>query len=191
MNYPNIKRSLLSNGMILITENNPRANSLSLGFWVKAGSVSEKDSEHGVAHFVEHMMFKGTKNRSPLQIAREVEKVGGELNAFTDRETICYHTLILAQDLHVALGLFSDILQNSTFPDAEIKKERDVIIEEIKMYEDSPEDLVIDLLYETMFSKQAFGRSIIGTRKSLKKINRDTLWQFYKRTHSPENIFVT
>lgn len=191
MNFPIIERKVLSNGMVLVTENNPRSNAISLGFWVKSGSANESRVEHGAAHFVEHLLFKGTKSRTPLKIAREIEKVGGEINAFTDREATCYHTTVLAEDIDVALDLLTDIIQNSTFPEDELKKERDVILEEIKMYEDSPNDLVIDLLYETMFSNQIFGRSIIGTKKSLKDFTRDKLWNYYKKTHTPENMFVT
>ncbi|OGQ34238.1 MAG: hypothetical protein A3F16_07850 [Deltaproteobacteria bacterium RIFCSPHIGHO2_12_FULL_43_9] len=191
MNYPKVKRSELSNGMVLVTEDNPRSRAISLGFWIRSGSANELKSEHGAAHFVEHLMFKGTKKRSPLQIAREIERVGGEINAFTDREAICYHTTVLSEDTDVALDLLSDITQNSTFLDIEMKKERDVILEEIRMCEDSPDDLVIDLIYETMFDNQIFGRSIIGTPRSLKGFTRDTLWKFYKKTHNTGNMFVT
>lgn len=191
MNYPIVRRSELSNGMVLVTEANPRSRAISLGFWVRSGSASESKSEHGIAHFVEHLMFKGTKSRSPVQIAREIERVGGEINAFTDREATCYHTTVLAEDTEVALDLLSDILQNSTFPDNEIKREKDVILEEIKMYEDSPDDLVIDLIYETMFYNQIFGRSIIGTKQSLKGFTRNALWKFYKDTYNSGNMFVT
>lgn len=191
MNFPITVRTLLSNGMVLVTENNPRSNAISLGFWIRSGSANESKVEHGAAHFVEHLMFKGTESRTPLQIAREIEKVGGELNAFTDREAICYHTTILSEDIDVALDLLADIIQNSTFQEVEIKKERDVIFEEFKMYEDSPDDLVIDLLYESMFPNQVFGRSIIGTKKSLKGFTRESLWKFYKKSHVQENIFVT
>ncbi|HLB59735.1 MAG TPA: pitrilysin family protein [Bdellovibrionota bacterium] len=177
--------------MVLVTEPNPRHRAIALGFWVKHGSRSEHIQEHGGAHFVEHLLFKGTKTRTPLQIAKEIEAVGGELNAFTSRETTCYHTELLGTDLSVALNIFEDILVNSTFPPEEVERERQVILEEIKMYDDTPDELVIDLLYENFFPDQAFGRPVLGTKQSISSLTRKQLWSIYKGTHTPDQLIVT
>ena len=157
------KKIILDNGLRIIAEEIPAALSCALSIWIDAGSLDEGLSNNGVSHFIEHIVFKGTKTRSALDIAVQSENVGANLNAFTDREHTCFHTTVLSEYVSTALELFLDMLFNPELRDIDFELERQVILEEIKMYDDTPEDLVQDLLYEVIWKGHPLGKLITGT----------------------------
>ncbi len=156
------KKIVLDNGIRIVTERIPYVKSVSLGVWVNAGSRNESEKEGGISHFIEHMFFKGTKKRSAKDIAIAMDSIGGELNAFTSRESTTYYSKVL--DTHVKEGveLLSDIFLNSLIDEKEIEKEKQVILEELKMVEDTPDDYIHDLYTHTVWPKHPLGRSILG-----------------------------
>ncbi|MCL1936213.1 MAG: insulinase family protein [Defluviitaleaceae bacterium] len=180
----------LKNGIRVILENIPYLRSVCLGIWVKNGSRHESVSTNGISHFMEHMLFKGTKTRTAKDIANEMDSVGGQLNAFTSKEYTCYYTRTL--DTHVSKGLdiLSDMFFNSNFDNDEIEKERNVIIEEINMYEDTPEEVASDLLQHSVWQNYPLGFSILGTKKSISSFNSDTFKNFWKEKYTPKNIVI-
>ena len=182
------KKTVFSNGLTLLTERTEGHRSLSLGVWVKVGTRHESTSEAGISHFLEHMLFKGTKKRSALQIAREIDQVGGEFNAFTAREHTCFHLLILDRDWELGIDILTDVLVNSQFKKDEFERERSVILQEIAMVDESPEELAHDLYYELIFGNHALGRPILGTKKSIKKLGRTDVVKFFERYYRPEEI---
>src|SRR6185312_13967406 len=151
------KRTVFKNGLTLLTERHPEFQSLSIGIWVKAGTRHEHPREAGVSHFLEHMLFKGTESRSALEIARTVDEVGGDFNAFTTREYTCFHILVLSRDANLALDILSDVVLNSDFESEELERERKVILQEIAMVEEAPEELVQDFFFEVIFGKHGLG----------------------------------
>ena len=165
----------LNNGMQLVYEYMPNVKSVSVGIWVRAGSMYEKKSESGISHFIEHMLFKGTQKRSAKRIAEEIDSVGGQINAYTARECTCYYSRTLGESLELLIDILSDMYYNSLFSESDINLERKVIIEEINMYEDSPEDLVLDRLEENMWKDNSLGFSISGTRESVFGITRENI----------------
>lgn len=181
----------LNNGMLLVYEYMPNVKSVSVGIWVRAGSMYEKKSENGISHFIEHMLFKGTEKRSAKRIAEEIDSVGGQINAYTSRECTCYYSRTLGESLELLIDILSDMYYNSLFSESDINLERKVIIEEINMYEDSPEDLVLDRLEETMWGENPLGYSVSGTRESVQKITRESMLGYYKRRYTPENTVIS
>ena len=175
------QKGLLENGIRIVTEEIPFVNSVSIGIWVKVGSRNENVENNGISHFIEHMLFKGTKNRSAKEIANCIDKVGGQLNAFTSKESTCFYAKVLDTHFDIALDVLADMFFNSNFSPEEIEKEKGVIIEEINMYEDSPEDLVHDLFNQAVWSGNPLGMSILGTEKSLKNLNRDSIVEYFKK----------
>ncbi|MBE9532386.1 MAG: insulinase family protein, partial [Proteobacteria bacterium] len=167
-----IRKSTLDNGISVITEKMSDVESASLGIWVKTGSRHETPRINGISHFIEHMLFKGTPSRNALEIAKEIESVGGVLNAFTGREYTCFYSKVLSDNLPIAIDLLSDIFLNSLFDAEELKKEKKVVLQEIKMVEDTPDDLVHDLFSETFWKDQPMGRPILGLRSTLKSLTR-------------------
>jgi predicted Zn-dependent peptidase len=145
------KRTVLKNGLTVLTERLKGFQSLSIGIWIKAGTRHEHPSEAGISHFLEHMVFKGTEKRSAADITREVERVGGEFNAFTTREYTCFHVTLLARDLELGMDILSDILMGSTFEAEELERERKVILQEIAMVDEAPEEVAQDLYYELVY----------------------------------------
>jgi len=186
-----VKKDIFENGLKIVTEKITTSNSLSIGFWVESGSANEKENEAGYAHFVEHMLFKGTKKRTAQQIAQEVDKVGAYLNATTTREYTGYFINIRKDRIDLALDILTDIIENSVFAEKQIKREKLVVLEEIKMYEDSPDEIVHDHLFRAMFGSHPLGRPILGTKKSIKKIKRENLINFYKRFYRPDKIIIS
>ena len=162
-----VRVSKLSNGITVVTEHMPHLESAALGIWVKAGARDERPEQHGIAHLLEHMAFKGTKTRSARQIAEEIESVGGDLNAATGVETTSFYARVLKDDVGLAIDILSDILTNSAFDERELAREQHVILQEIGAALDSPEDVVFTGFQETAFSKQAIGRSILGTPETV------------------------
>ena len=185
-----IKISNLPNGVRLVTETIPFVRSVSFGVWVKNGSRHETPQNNGISHFVEHMLFKGTEKRSGMEIADVMDAVGGQLNAFTSKEYTCYFTRTLDTHFDVALDVLSDMFFNSKFDAADIEKERGVILEEISMYEDTPEDLAVDLLQAHTFPQSSLGMSILGTPETIATFNPDNLKKFTAARYSPKNVVI-
>lgn len=183
-------KTTLSNGVRIITEEIPHVRSVCLGFWVGAGSRDEDDNNNGIAHFIEHMMFKGTGKRTAKEIAETLDAVGGQLNAFTSKEYTCYYAKVLDEHLSIAVDLLGDMFFNSLFKAEDIEKEKNVIIEEIKMYEDAPDELVHDIFASTLWSGHALGRPIIGTDEIIKRLGREDLISFRDDFYTPDSLVV-
>jgi predicted Zn-dependent peptidase len=175
----------------LVTERAPQFQSLSVGAWVSAGTRHEREGQEGLAHFLEHMMFKGTERRSALDIALAVDRAGGEFNAFTSREYTCFHILSLSRDIKLALDIMSDVLLNSKFAEEEIDRERKVILQEIAMVEDNPEELIHDLFFEQAFGGHALGRPILGKKETVARFDRPTVYSYFKRHYSPKDLVIS
>jgi len=185
-----IQKSVLDNGIRVITEKIAGAHSVTVGFWVENGSRHEPQALNGISHFIEHMLFKGTERRSALAIAKEIDSVGGVLNAFTSREYSCYYAKVLARKLPLAVDLLSDVVLNSIFDLDEIEKERRVVLQEIHMLEDTPDDLVHDLFSQTFWQGHPLGRSIIGTAETVGALSRESLLAFMQERYCGNNIIV-
>jgi predicted Zn-dependent peptidase len=184
------RKTTLPGGLRVITEEIPYVRSASLGVWVGAGSLWEGPRDSGISHFIEHMLFKGTKGRSAKQIAQAIDGRGGSLNAFTSKEQTCYYAKVLDEHLPVAVDVLSDMVLQSLFDPGEIEKEKGVIIEEIKMYEDVPDDLVHDLFTAAMWSGHALGRPIVGTADTVQSFTREEILGYFGSQYTPENIVV-
>ena len=180
----------LPSGLTVVTDAMPHLETASLGVWVGAGSRDELADEHGIAHLLEHMAFKGTKRRNARQIAEEIEAVGGDLNAATSVETTTYYARVLKADVPLALDVLSDILTNPAFDPDELTREHNVVMQEIGAAEDTPDDIVFDHLQRTAFPGQPIGRSILGTRESVKSINASRLRQYLARNYRGPDMVV-
>lgn len=176
--------------MRIVTERMPGLKSASLGLWITAGGRHERMEQNGIAHFLEHMAFKGTKTRSALQIAEAIEDVGGYLNAYTSREMTAYYTRVLEQDVELALDVVSDIVLNPVFDDKEIEIERGVILQEIGQSLDTPDDVVFDWLQEVAYPNQAIGRTILGPAERVGNFNREDLFNFVQERYGPGQIIL-
>jgi predicted Zn-dependent peptidase len=185
-----IERTVLSNGLQVITEPIDSVRSASIGFWVKTGSRNETDTQAGITHFLEHMFFKGTAKRSPYQIAAALESLGGHLNAFTGTEYTCYYARCLDSHLPIAIDVLSDMVNNSTFPVDEISKEKKVVLEEMKMYKDSPDDFIFEEFSNQLFGKHPLGRPIIGYEDTVKSITQDALFDYVDNRYFPSNMII-
>ncbi|GHU61168.1 peptidase M16 [Clostridia bacterium] len=185
-----IKTCQLSNGLTVVTENLPHAASATAGVWVCAGAVDE-NGNNGISHFIEHMMFKGTGRRSYRQISEDVEKLGGSMNAFTSKESTCYYVKSLSAHLLESLDVITDMLTNSLYDAAEMEKEKNVIIEEMKMIEDVPDDFGHDLITEAIFAGSPLANRIIGSRESVRGISRDDILQYLAARYTADKIVVS
>ncbi|MDR1558657.1 MAG: insulinase family protein [Clostridiales bacterium] len=181
----------LKNGIKIAMEEMDAIRSVSFGIWVKNGSRNETRSENGISHFIEHMMFKGTDRRSAKDIADEMDAVGGQINAYTTKEYTCYYTRTLDSHLSIAMDVLSDMYLRSSFDETEIKKECNVIAEEIDMYEDTPEETVHDLLQSHIWENNPLGFSVIGEKNTISSFRRDSFKGYLKRHYSPENTVIT
>tara|TARA_R110000868_G_scaffold218576_1_gene469066 strand:- start:228421 stop:229641 length:1221 start_codon:yes stop_codon:yes gene_type:complete len=181
----------LDNGFIIASECMPWVESASVGIYVRTGSRAETEQNNGVAHFLEHMAFKGTHKRSSEDIAREVEDVGGNINAYTSRETTAYHLKVLKEDLPLAVDILGDILQNSTFLEEEIERERQVILQELSETLDSPDEIVFENLQEITYPNHPMGRSILGTAKTVKSITVQDLRDFMDKHYTANNMVLS
>ena len=181
----------LNSGIRVVMEEIPYVNSVSIGVLVNNGSVKERDDLNGISHFIEHMLFKGTTNRSAKELAESIDDVGGQINAFTGTEYTCFYVRVLDKHLPIAIDVLSDMFNNSTFNEKDIEKEKSVIFEEINMYLDSPEDIVYDILSETMFENTSLALPILGTYETVSNLNRDTVLDYYKKHYTPENIVIS
>jgi len=185
-----IKVNELDNGVQVVMEAIPFVRSVSFGLWVRTGSRNETSATNGMSHFVEHMMFKGTEKRTAMEIADTMDAVGGQLNAFTSKEYTCYFTRTLDTHFDTAIDVISDMFFNSKFDENEINKERNVILEEINMYEDTPEDLAVDLLHYKSYPNHPIGMNILGTPESIGSFKRDDFLSFLKNNYNPKNIVI-
>src|SRR3989338_4316776 len=190
-NFKPPQKISLGNGIKIIAEEIPSSLSCSLSIWVNAGSMEEEVSNNGISHFIEHIVFKGTKTRTALDIAEQSENVGANLNAFTDREHTCYHTGVLSDYATIPLELFLDMLFNPKIEKNDFELERQVILEEIKMYEDTPEDLVQDLLYEVIWKGHPLGRPITGTTDSITNLKKDAVVKYMSDFYTADNIIIS
>jgi predicted Zn-dependent peptidase len=181
----------LENGLTIVGEEIPYLKSITLGVWVNAGSRIENEKISGVSHFIEHMLFKGTKNRTSKEIASTIDNLGGQINAFTSKECTCYYVKLLDEHISIGLDILSDMFLNPLFDKEDIEKERQVILEELKMYEDSPEDLVYDLLMEGIYKTDALGMNIIGTKESLYNINKDAIKDYFNEYYVASNSVIS
>lgn len=184
-------KDILDNGIRLITEEIPFVKSVSLGIWVEVGSRDEQDSEAGLSHFLEHMLFKGTTRRSAQQIAQEIDSLGGELNAFTSRETTAFYAKVTDEYVARAVDLLSDLFRHSIFKPVEIEREKRVVLEEIKMVEDDPEDLIHDLHTANVWRGNSISRPILGNVKTVRSISRRKILEYMKQKYRPERIVIS
>ncbi|MEM6739973.1 MAG: pitrilysin family protein, partial [Pseudomonadota bacterium] len=180
----------LSNGLRIVTEAMPSLQSAAVGLWVDAGGRHETPEQNGIAHFLEHMAFKGTARRSALQIAEEIEDVGGYINAYTSRETTAYYARVLGHDVPLALDVIADIVLNPALPEAEIEVERGVILQEIGQALDTPDDIVFDWLQEAAFPNQALGRTILGPVERVRAFTQADLARFVAEHYGPDQLVL-
>lgn len=185
-----VNKSTLDNGIRVVTEQIPSAHSVTIGFWVENGSRHEPVELNGISHFIEHMLFKGTERRSAQAIAKEIDSVGGALNAFTTREYSCYYAKVMARKLPLAIDLLSDIVLNSVFDLDDIEKERRVILQEIYMVEDDPDDLVQDLFCQRFWADHPLGLSILGCEETVNNIERASILEFLGERYCGRNIII-
>lgn len=181
----------LSNGMRVVTDTVPTVESVALGIWCDVGARHENIEQNGIAHMVEHMLFNGTSTRSAKDIVEQIESVGGQMNAYTSRENTAYYIHLLKNDLPLALDVLSDMIQHSTFPDSDLEKERGVIIQEIGMVNDTPDDLVFDVYQETAYPSQSLGAPILGTVDIIQNMPKDSLFNYVERFYNPENLVLS
>jgi predicted Zn-dependent peptidase len=186
----NIHREVLPNGLTVITEEMQHIRSVSIGIWVKTGSRDEDSEWNGISHFIEHMVFKGTEHRSAEDIARQVDSIGGNLDAFTAKECICFNVKLLDEHLPIAMDVLSDLVLHPVFDIKDISRERGVILEEIKMDEDSPDYLVHEIFTQSFWKDHPLGKPILGTRETVKKFERDPVLRFYGHHFSPGNLII-
>ncbi|MGH1375062.1 MAG: M16 family metallopeptidase [Alphaproteobacteria bacterium] len=180
----------LPNGLRVVTDSVASVESVAVGVWIGVGTRNEDLQFNGTAHMVEHMLFKGTQARDALEIAEVIENVGGHMNAYTSRELTSYHIHLLKDDLPLALDVLSDIVQNSTMPDEEVERERGVILQEIGMCHDTPDDIVFDHYFEAAYPKQALGAPILGTNAIIGDMKRKTLMDFVTQLYTPKNMVI-
>ena len=185
-----VEFKILDNGMSIINDQID-IESASIGVWIGAGSSNEKKDECGIAHMLEHMAFKGTKNRNAETIAREIEDVGGDINAYTSKEVTAYYLKVLKENAELGIEILSDIIKNSTFPKEEIERERGVIISEIGQSYDSPEDRVFENFTKTAFKNQPMGRPILGTKETVSSFQKSNFKLFLNSNYTPENMVVS
>src|SRR5450755_1073088 len=174
----NIQREVLSNGLTILTEQMDHIRSVSMGIWVKSGSRHEDPNVNGISHFVEHMVFKGTSNRTAEDIARQVDSIGGNMDAFTGKETICFNIKVLDEHLPIAIDILSDLVLNPIFTPNDITREKGVILEEIKMDEDNPDYLVHEIFTQNFWKDDPLGNPILGTKDTVKSFEQEKLFEF-------------
>lgn len=186
-----IRVECLSNGIRVITEPMPSVRSVAVGFWIGTGSRCETGAENGISHFIEHMLFKGTPRRSAEAIAREVDGIGGHLDAFTGRELVGYNIKVLDEHLEVAFDILSDMLRNPRFDGDDLAKEKGVVLEELKMENDSPESFLHEMFLEKFWHRNPLGQPILGTKKTIQGFTPEALRTYHERYYRPENLVIT
>lgn len=183
-------KKVLDNGITIVAEKIDTVQSIALGMFVHSGVIYESDKLHGVSHFIEHMIFKGTAKRSAKKIASEFDRIGGVLNAFTSKDFCCYYARVVKDKLEKAVDVLGDMIMNSQFPQDEIERERRVILEEIKMYEDSPDEIIHELLGQNIWKDARLGRPILGTRKTVGSMSRDNIYEVFEKQYVTENLLI-
>ncbi|MDQ4143217.1 MAG: insulinase family protein [Actinomycetota bacterium] len=183
-------RTTLDSGLTVVSESMSEVRSVSVGFWFDVGSRDEPDAIAGTSHFLEHLLFKGTPTRSAKDIADSFDAVGGDVNAFTGKEYTCYYARVLDEDLSMALDVLSDMVTNSVVDATELESERKVILEEIAMHEDAPDELVHDLFYRSMWDGHPLGRPVLGYNKTIGSVQRDEVVEYWHDRYSPSNLVV-
>src|SRR5262245_33635731 len=190
LTQPFIVRDVLPNGLRLLTERMPHVRSVSIGVWLARGSRHEPQEQSGIAHFVEHMLFKGTDTRSAEDIAQTIDSIGGQMDAFTAKEYASYYIKVLDEHLSLAVDVLSDIVRRPAFSQDDIDREKKVVLEEIKMVEDTPDDLVHELFTENFWVDHPLGRPILGTRESAEALTRDGLRKYFGHVYTAPNMIV-
>ncbi|PLT34164.1 pitrilysin family protein [Bacillus sp. V5-8f] len=186
-----IKKYTCQNGARIVLENIPTVRSVAIGIWIKTGSRNESPELNGISHFLEHMFFKGTTNRNAREIAEAFDSIGGQVNAFTSKEYTCYYAKVLDNHANLALEILSDMFFNSTFDEEELKKEKNVVLEEIKMYEDTPDDIVHDLLSQAVYEKHPLGYPILGTEETLNTFSSETMKKYVHDMYTPDKVVIS
>ena len=187
----NIQREVFPNGLTVLTEQMDHIRSVSMGIWVKSGSRHEDPNVNGISHFVEHMVFKGTSNRTAEDIARQVDSIGGNMDAFTGKETICFNIKVLDEHLPIAVDVLSDMVLHPVFDVKEIVRERGVILEEIKMDEDNPDYLVHEIFTQNFFKDHPLGKPILGTKETVRRFDQDAILSYYGGKFAPGNLIIS
>jgi predicted Zn-dependent peptidase len=186
----NIRKETLANGLTVLTEVMPHVRSVSVGIWLRTGSRQENPARGGISHFIEHMVFKGTRNRTAEQIARSMDSVGGHLDAFTAKECVSFNTVVLDQNVPQAFDVLSDLVLNPLFMPEDVARERKVVMEEIKSEEDNPEYLLHEIFTRGFWHGHALGKPILGTRKTVQALNREAIQEQFERFYRPNNMVV-
>jgi predicted Zn-dependent peptidase len=186
-----INRYTCKNGVRIVLENIPHVRSVAIGVWIGTGSRNEDPQTNGISHFLEHMFFKGTKTRTAKEIAESFDSIGGQVNAFTSKEYTCYYAKVLDTHSQFALDVLADMFFNSSFDEVELQKERNVVLEEIKMYEDTPDDIVHDLLSRAIYEDHPLGYPILGTEETLNTFSGETLRNYIHERYTPENVVIS
>jgi predicted Zn-dependent peptidase len=186
-----ITKHTCKNGVRIITENIPSVRSVAIGVWIGTGSRFEHKDNNGISHFLEHMFFKGTKKRNAREIAESFDSIGGQVNAFTSKEYTCYYAKVLDNHASHALDTLADMFFNSTFDENELLKEKNVVLEEIKMYEDTPDDIVHDLLSQATYHHHPLAYPILGTEETLNTFNAQTLRKYMEEFYTPDNVVIS
>ena len=187
----NVSKTVLSNGIKVITQKMPHLRSVSMGVWVNVGGRDESSSESGMAHFIEHMIFKGTQKRTAFQIAKEFDAIGGQTNAFTSTENTCYHAKVMDAHMETMVDILSDIFLNSLFDEREVENERAVILQEIGMAEDSPDEYIHILSGMNFWNGNSLGRSVLGNRENVSRFDSGGIKRFFHRYYQPERIVIS
>ena len=186
-----IEKIVLENGIRVMLEQMPYLRSVTAGVWIGAGSVNEDENSAGISHFIEHMLFKGTQKRSAMEIAAQMDMIGGQINAFTSKECTCYHVKVLDDEIDTALEILADMIKNSRLDEKDIETERGVIFEEIGMTEDTPDDLVVELLCEAVWDGSPLAGRILGSEKSVGKMAREDFMAYMKKMYVPQNMVIS
>lgn len=186
-----IQQHLCRNGVRIVHEHMPYVQSVSIGIWVRAGSANESQEEAGIAHFIEHMLFKGTKTRTARKIAEQFDQIGGDVNAFTSKEMTCFYTTVLSHHASYALTILADMFFHSVFDEREIEKEKSVILDEIASIEDSPEDDADERLWDAMFPDDPIGRPVGGREETIRSFDRTMIQQFMETHYRPDRLVIS
>ncbi len=184
------KKTTLANGVRIVTEEIPYVHSVAIGLWVDTGSKNEYEDVRGISHFIEHMLFKGTNTRTAMQIAQELEDTGGSINAFTDKENTCFYARVLDTHIDKAIDVLTDIYLNSVFDPTEIEREKQVVLEELKMYEDSPDELAYDTLIENIWSGHPLGHKIIGTTETIENFSQEKIIKYMSENYTSDRLII-
>ena len=185
------KKTTLTNGIIVVTESIPYFPTVSMGLWLKTGGRYENEVNNGISHFIEHMLFKGTSKRTAFDIAKEIDAVGGTLNAFTGKEYTCVYARTLRKDMDLALDVLSDMYKQSLFMKEDIEREKYVILQEVKMVEDNPEEYIYDMFNASYFNGHPLGLPILGKEENIERFTRDMLVEHLQKHYSPDNLIIT